>query len=186
MPAPGHGAVVARVDLACVCSTDVHLHHGYLAIPTSIVLGHALVGRIWRLGQGVRTDFLDNLLQGGDKIAWISNLPCAKHCWCVVAGERTLCETRMVYGDNQGFDDFPRLSGAWSEANYVQPGSAIFRLPDNLSAERVNALGCAGPTAVHGVIEVAGITAGDTVVVLGSGPVGIASSMHAHLAGRRA
>ena len=43
----------------------------------------------------------------------------------------------MVYGDNQGFDDFPRLSGAWSEANYVQPGSAIFRLPDNLSAERV-------------------------------------------------
>jgi D-arabinose 1-dehydrogenase-like Zn-dependent alcohol dehydrogenase len=145
-----------------------------------------LVGRIRRLGQGVRTDFLDNLLQGGDKIAWISNLPCAKHCWCVVAGERTLCETRMVYGDNQGFDDFPRLSGAWSEANYVQPGSVIFRLPDNLSAERVNALGCAGPTAVHGVIEVAGITAGDTVVVLGSGPVGTASSMHAHLAGRRA
>jgi D-arabinose 1-dehydrogenase-like Zn-dependent alcohol dehydrogenase len=150
------------------------------------VLGHALVGRIWRLDQGVRTDFLDNLLQGGDKIAWISNLSCAKHCWCVVTGERTLCETRTVYGDNQGFDEFPRLSGAWSEANYVQPGSVIFRLPDNLSAERVNALGCAGPTAVHGVIEVAGMMAGDTVVVLGSGPVGIASSMHVHLAGRRA
>ena len=36
---------------------------------------------------------------------------------------------------------------------------------------------------MHGVIEVAGITAGDTVVVQGSGPVGVASAMHAHLAG---
>ena len=53
----------------------------------------------------------------------------------------------------------------------MQPGSAIFRLPDNLSTERVNALGCTGSTAVHGVIEVAGMMAGDTVVVLGSGPV---------------
>jgi threonine dehydrogenase-like Zn-dependent dehydrogenase len=56
-------------------------------------------------------------------------------------------------------------------------------LPDNLSPEEVIALGCAGPTAIHGVIEVAGINVGDTVVVQGSGPVGIASAMYAHLAG---
>jgi len=183
VPEPGPGAAVAQVDLAGVCGTDVHLHHGYLPIPIPIVLGHEGVGRIWRLGQGVRTDFSGNPLREGDRIAWSSNIPCGNCYWCVVADERTLCERRKVYGVNQRFDEFPRLSGAWSEAIYLQPGSAIFRVPDDLSAEQVIALGCAGPTAVHGVIEVAGITVGDTVVVQGSGPVGIASAMYAHLAG---
>jgi threonine dehydrogenase-like Zn-dependent dehydrogenase len=183
VPEPGPGAVVARVDLAGVCGTDVHLHHGHLPIPLPIVLGHEGVGRIWHLGPGVHTDFSGNPLREGDAIAWSSNIPCGNCYWCVIAGERTLCETRKVYGVNQRFDEFPRLSGAWSEAIYLQPGSAIFRLPDDLPAEHVIALGCAGPTAVHGVIDVAGIAVGDTVVVQGSGPVGMASAMYAHLAG---
>src|SRR5919107_3561380 len=183
VPEPGPGAVVARVDLAGVCGTDVHLHHGQLPIPLPLVLGHEGVGRVWRLGEGVATDFSGNPLRDGDAIAWSSNIPCGKCYWCVVAGQRTLCETRKVYGVNQRFDEFPRLSGGWAEAIYLQPGSAIFRLPDNLSAEEMIALGCAGPTAIHGVIDVAGISAGDTVVVQGSGPVGIASAMYAHLAG---
>ncbi len=183
IPEPGPGAVIARVDLAGVCGTDVHLHHGQLPIPLPVVLGHEGVGRVWRLGEGVTTDFSGNPLREGNAIAWSSNIPCGQCHWCVIAGERTLCETRKVYGVNQRFDEFPRLSGGWAEAIYLQPGSAVFRLPDDLSPEQVIALGCAGPTAVHGVIEVAGITAGDTVVVQGSGPVGIASAMYAHLAG---
>jgi threonine dehydrogenase-like Zn-dependent dehydrogenase len=183
VPEPGPGAVIARVDLAGVCGTDVHLHHGHLPIPLPVVLGHEGVGRVWKLGDGVTTDFSGNPLREGDSIAWSSNIPCGTCYWCVVAGERTLCETRKVYGVNQRYDEFPRLSGGWAEAIYLQPCSAIFRLPDNLTAEHVIALGCAGPTAVHGVVEVAGITAGDTVVVQGSGPVGMASAMYAHLAG---
>jgi threonine dehydrogenase-like Zn-dependent dehydrogenase len=183
VPAPGPGAVVASVDLAGVCGTDVHLHHGQLPIPLPVVLGHEGVGRVRGLGQGVTSDFSGNPLREGDAISWSSNIPCGHCYWCVVAGERTLCETRKVYGVNQRFDEFPRLSGGWAEAIYLQPGSAIFRLADDLSPEHVIALGCAGPTAMHGVIEVAGITAGDTVVVQGSGPVGVASAMYAHLAG---
>ena len=183
MPDPGPGAVVARVGLAGVCGTDVHLHHGHLPIPLPVVLGHEGVGRVWHLGEGVATDFSGNPLRGGDAIAWSSNIPCGQCYWCVIAGHRTLCEARKVYGVNQRFDEFPGLSGGWAEAIYLQPGSAIFRLPDNMAPEEVIALGCAGPTAVHGVIEVAGITAGDTVVVQGSGPVGIAAAMYAHLAG---
>jgi threonine dehydrogenase-like Zn-dependent dehydrogenase len=182
-PEPEPGAVVAQVDLAGVCGTDVHLHHGHLAIPLPVILGHEGVGRVARLGEGVTTDFSGHPLRKGDHIAWSSNIPCG-HChWCVVAGERTLCETRKVYGVNQRFDQFPRLSGSWAESIYLQPGSAIFRLPDGVTPEHVIALGCAGPTAVHGVIDVTGVTAGDTVVVQGSGPVGIAAAMYAHLAG---
>jgi threonine dehydrogenase-like Zn-dependent dehydrogenase len=183
VPEPGPGAVIARVDLAGVCGTDVHLHHGYLPIPLPLILGHEGVGRVQSLGAGVERDFSGNPLREGDAIVWSSNIPCGRCHWCVVAGERTLCETRKVYGVNQRFDEAPRLSGSWAEAIYLQPGSAIFRLPDGVTAEQVIALGCAGPTAVHGVIDVAGINAGDTVVVQGSGPVGIASAMYAHLAG---
>ncbi len=183
VPDPEPGAVIAQVELAGVCGTDVHLHHGHLPIPLPIVLGHEGVGRVQRLGDGVTTDFTGNPLREGDAIAWSSNIPCGRCHWCVVAGERTLCETRKVYGVNQRFDDFPRLSGGWAEAIYLQPGSALFRLPDDVTPEQAIALGCAGPTAMHGVIDVTGITAGDTVVVQGSGPVGIASAMYAHLAG---
>lgn len=183
IPEPEPGAVIAQVELAGVCGTDVHLHHGYLPIPLPLVLGHEGVGRVARLGAGVDRDFSGNPLREGDAIVWSSNIPCGTCHWCVIAGERTLCEARKVYGVNQRFDQFPRLSGGWAEAIYLQPGSAIFRLPDSITAEHVIALGCAGPTAVHGVIDVCGITTGDTVVVQGSGPVGIASAMYAHLAG---
>ena len=183
IPSPGPGAVIAQVDLAGICGTDVHLSHGNLPIPLPVILGHEAVGRVETLGAGVETDFSGQPLRSGDVVAWASSIPCG-HChWCVVEGERTLCERRRVYGINQRFDEFPRLSGGWAEAIYLQPGSAIFKLPVGVTPEMVVALGCAGPTAYHGVVDVTGIKTGETVVVQGSGPVGLAAAIYAHLAG---
>ncbi len=98
-------------------------------------------------------------------------------------GERTLCENRKVYGINQSFDAWPKLSGSWAEYIYLQPGSTVFRLPDGVTPEQAIALGCAAPTAVHGVLDVVKVKAGDTVVVQGSGPVGLAAAMYAHYSG---
>ncbi len=147
------------------------------------MLGHEGVGRVWRLGEGVTTDFSGNPLREGTPSPGLPISPAGSATGASSPGSALSARRRKVYGVNQRFDEFPRLSGGWAEAIYLQPGSAIFRLPDDLSPEQVIALGCAGPTAVHGVIEVARITAGDTVVVQGSGPVGIASAMYAHLAG---
>lgn len=183
VPEPGEGAIVARIELGGVCGTDVHLHHGNLPIPTPVILGHEAVGRVWKLGAGVTTDFTGEPLREGDRITWASNIPCGRCHWCVVEKERTLCENRKVYGINQRFDEGPRLSGGWAEAIYLQPGSAVFRLPDGITPEQAIALGCAGPTTVKGVLETVRIGVGDTVVVQGSGPVGIAAAMYAHLAG---
>jgi threonine dehydrogenase-like Zn-dependent dehydrogenase len=183
VPEPGPGAITARISHAGICGTDVHLYHGNLPIPTPLILGHEAVGSVSRLGENIATDFTGAPLQPGDTIAWASSIPCG-HChWCVVEGERTLCANRRVYGVNQRFDEWPRLSGGWADQVYLQPGSAIFKLPDGITAEQVIALGCAGPTAVHGVLDVVGVGAGETVVVQGSGPVGIAAAMYAHLSG---
>lgn len=183
IPDPEAGAVVARITLGGVCGTDVHLHHGNLPIPTPLILGHEAVGRVEALGSGVDTDFTGAPLRKGDAIAWASNIPCGRCDWCVIEGERTLCPNRKVYGVNQRFDEWPRLSGGWADFAYLQPGSAVFKLPPDISPEQAISLGCAGPTAVHGVLDVVGIRVGETVVVQGSGPVGIASALYAHLAG---
>src|SRR5829696_2070305 len=96
-------------------------------MPLPIVLGHQGVGRIWRPGAGVPSDFSGNPLRERDTTQWSSNFPCGRCHWGVVAEERTLCEARKVCGVNQQFDD---LSGLWEhgEAIYLQPGSAIFRV----------------------------------------------------------
>jgi threonine dehydrogenase-like Zn-dependent dehydrogenase len=183
VPAPQPGALVAEVIYGGICGTDVHLHHGNLPIPTPLILGHEAVGRVWQLGEGVTADFTGEPLKEGDLIAWASNIPCGKCYWCVVERERTLCADRKVYGVNQCFDVWPQLSGGWADYIYLQPGSAVFRLPDGVTPEQAIALGCAGPTAVHGVNDITGIKVGDTVVVQGSGPVGMAAAMYAQLAG---
>ncbi len=183
IPEPGPGALIARIDLAGICGTDVHLHHGNLPIPTPVILGHEAVGRVEKLGNGVTADFNGAPLREGDAIAWASSIPCGHCFWCVVEKERTLCETRKIYGINQRFDEGPRLSGGWAEYIYLQPGSAIFKLPEGITPEQAIALGCAGPTAVHGVLEIVGVGVGETVVVQGSGPVGLAAAMYAQLSG---
>jgi len=183
VPDPAPGALIAEVVYGGICGTDVHLSHGNLPIPTPVVLGHETVGRVWKLGEGVSADFSGQPLNEGDLIAWASNIPCGKCYWCVVEKERTLCADRKVYGINQPFDQWPHLSGGWADYMYLQPGSAVFRVPDGISATQAIALGCAGPTAVHGVLDITGVGVGETVVVQGSGPVGMAAAMYAHLAG---
>jgi len=75
IPEPEAGAVIAQIDLAGICGTDVHLHHGNLPIPTPVILGHEAVGRVAKLGPGVSTDFNGNHLREGDAIAWASSIP---------------------------------------------------------------------------------------------------------------
>ncbi|MCC6705885.1 MAG: zinc-binding dehydrogenase [Thermomicrobiales bacterium] len=181
--APGPGAMVVRVTHGGVCGTDVHLHHGNLKIPTPVILGHEGIGTIEQLGEGVTADFDGNPLNVGDTVAWMSSIPCGHCYWCAIEHEPTLCETRRVYGINQAFEVWPHLSGSWADAIYLQPGSTIFKLPEGVNPIQAIALGCAAPTAVHGVLDIMRIGFGDTVVVQGAGPVGLAAAMYAHFSG---
>jgi D-arabinose 1-dehydrogenase-like Zn-dependent alcohol dehydrogenase len=183
VPEPGPGALIAQVIYGGICGTDVHLHHGNLPIPTPLILGHEAIGRVWKLGEGVTADFTGAPLREGDAIGWASGIPCGRCYWCVVEKERTLCPDRKVYGVNQRFDLWPHLTGGWADYVYLQPGSAVFRLPEGVTPEHAISLGCAGPTVVHGVLEITRVGVGQTVVVQGSGPVGIAAAMYAHLSG---
>ena len=183
VPDPEPGAIVVKVTHSGVCGTDIHLSHGNLPIPIPVVLGHEGIGEVWKLGDGVDRDFAGAPLGIGDSVTWMSGVSCGKCHWCVIEKERTLCENRKIYGINRSFDTWPKLSGSWAEYIYLEAGSTVFRVPDGVSPEQAIALGCAGPTAFHGVIDIVNIKAGDTVVVRGAGPVGLAAAMYAHLSG---
>lgn len=180
---PGPGAVVATVELAGVCGTDMHLQDGRMAIPTPLVLGHEAVGRVRSLGEGVTVDANGAPLAPGDLVGWASNISCGRCYYCLQEGERALCESRIVYGINQSAAVWPHLSGGWADEIYLQPGSTIVKIPEGTTAGQVIALGCAGPTVVHGLLEITPPRVGEVVVVQGAGPVGLASAMYAKLAG---
>lgn len=180
---PGSGAVVVDVTHGGICGTDVHLQDGRLPVPLPLVLGHEAIGVVSALGEGVTVDAFGQPLRPGDPVVWASSIACGRCYYCVAEKELTLCENRTVYGINQPADRWPHLSGGWAEQIYLWPGSAIFRLPDGTSAEEAIALGCAGPTVVHGLLGLVRPGVGETVVVQGSGPVGIAAAMYATLAG---
>jgi threonine dehydrogenase-like Zn-dependent dehydrogenase len=183
VPEPQPGAVVAAVDYGGVCGTDVHLQAGHLPIPLPQVLGHEGVGRVGALGPEVRHDSLGAPLHAGDAIAWASNISCGACAFCRDLGQPTLCERRRVYGINRPAERWPRLTGSWAESIYLEPGSTLVRLGPDTPPEAVIALGCAGPTAVHGLLGIAPVGVGETVVVQGAGPVGLAAAMYAHLGG---
>jgi threonine dehydrogenase-like Zn-dependent dehydrogenase len=177
------GAVVVDIVHAGICGTDIHLQDGRLPVPLPVILGHEAVGVVRELGDGIEVDATGAPLRVGDLVVWASSIPCGRCYYCVALNEYSLCEQRRIYGINQSSEVWPQLSGGWAERIYLQPGTAIFRVPDRLSALQVVALGCAGPTIVHGLLGRAAPHVGETVVVQGAGPVGMAAAMYARLAG---
>ncbi|MDQ3752054.1 MAG: zinc-binding dehydrogenase [Actinomycetota bacterium] len=182
-PEPEPGALLVKVAYGGVCGTDVHLQAGHLPMPTPVILGHEAVGAVTTLGRDVTEDALGAPLSEGDRITWASSIACGRCFYCRQERQPTLCQNRSVYGISRRSDRWPHLLGSWGDLQYLEAGSTVVRLPDEVSVEAAIALGCAGPTVVHGVLRIAKPGVGDTVVVQGCGPVGLAASMFARLSG---
>jgi threonine dehydrogenase-like Zn-dependent dehydrogenase len=168
--------------MAGICGTDVHLWLGQLPIPIPVILGHETAGRIAALGAGVENDWRGKPLREGDRVCWASSIACGECFYCRTKNQPTRCLTRKAYGISYNADEAPHLRGGYAEQILLRPGTAIFRIPDTLPSDAVVGAGCALTTAIHGV-ERAPVTWGDTVVVQGAGPVGLAALAVARQAG---
>ncbi len=176
------GAVAVAVTHGGVCGTDVHLQAGRLPIPLPLVLGHEGVGQVRALGQSVQHDALGAPLAVGDRVSWASSIACGA-CFYCRDDQPTLCERRRIYGITRPLEAPPHLTGSWAETIQLDPGTTIVKLTERQPSSAVIALGCAGPTVVHGLLHVAPVRPGQSVVVQGAGPVGLAAAMYARLAG---
>lgn len=182
---PEKGAARARILLAGVCGSDVHLWHGHYPVPLPNILGHESVGVIEKIGSQEIFDLSGERIREGDRVLIMSSIPCGKCYYCRVLGQRNLCEKRFVYGVTASADEPPHFSGGYGEFMALRPGTGLVKLPASISAEEAIALGCAGPTAVNGVLFQTKIAAGDVVVVQGAGPVGIAAALIARICGAK-
>lgn len=175
------GGVVLRTLISEVCGTDIHLWHGRLSgVPYPIIPGHVSAGVVEETG-GTVTDVEGRAITVGDVVTFLDVHGTCHACWyCLVAKAATRCPSRRVYGITYSAEE--GLLGGWSEVIYLKPGVHIVRLPDALPAELWIAAGCGMPTALHAV-DLAGIRLGESVLVLGAGPVGLNASALASLSG---
>lgn len=175
------GGVVLRTLFSEVCGTDVHLLHGRLAeVPYPIIPGHINVGEVEITGGEVR-DAEGEVLKSGDVVTFLDVHGTCHNCWyCTVAKASTRCPNRRVYGITYSARE--GLLGGWSEKIYLKPGVKIVKVPPYLPPEAVIGGGCGLPTAFHAV-ERGGVSLGASVVVQGSGPVGLNAALLSILAG---
>ena len=180
-PELADGAALMRTTFSEVCGTDLHLQQGLLAeTPYPLIPGHANVGVIEEVC-GLVSDVDGEPLTGGERVTFLDVHGTCGSCWhCLVAKTTTRCPSRKVYGITYGADG--GLLGGWSELVYLRPGVRIIRLPEGLSDETFIGGGCGLPTAFHAV-ERADILMGQTVVVQGTGPVGLSCIALARLRG---
>ena len=170
-PAPkaGEGEVVVKVEAALTCGTDrkMYLRDHPLFRPP-FIFGHEFAGEIVEVGGGVER------FKEGMRVTAANSAPCNRCYFCKV-GRQSMCENLFL-----------RLSGAFAE--YVDVPAPIveqnlLEIPEGVSprvAAMVEPLAC----VVHGM-EIADVQLGDTVAVLGAGPIGLMFVKLAALRGAR-
>jgi threonine dehydrogenase-like Zn-dependent dehydrogenase len=180
VPEPEPDSSLLAVTLSEVCGTDVHLRAGRLSgVPYPLIPGHVSVGVLSDI-RGVITDVHGSRLHEGDSVTFLDVHRTCNACWhCLVARASTRCPSRRVYGITYGAVD--GLAGGWSEIVYLKPGTRVLPL-GGVDPATFMAGGCSLPTALHAVEE-SGIRFGDTVLVLGSGPVGLSSIILSRMRG---
>jgi threonine dehydrogenase-like Zn-dependent dehydrogenase len=187
LPVPrelGPGELLIRVELAGICGTDVHLHQGQLAVPLPLILGHETTGFVAAVGGREANDWLGRPLRIGDRVSFTVGRPCGRCRYCRVYRLPSRCLNRRAYGVNTPCSDAPHLLGGYGEYHFLHADAAVFRLPDDLSSESLVGAGCALVTMVH-AYERMPVRWGESVVVQGAGPVGLAATALAKEAGAR-
>jgi L-iditol 2-dehydrogenase len=175
------GAALLRTVRSEVCGTDVHLWHGRLSgVPYPIIPGHVSAGILEAL-RGPIAGLDGSRLREGDRVVFFDvHRTCGRCRACTVHRTPTRCAARRVYGITDPASE--GLFGGWSQAIYLEPGVGLARLPDRVTFDDYIGGGCGLLTAVH-VVERATLRPGDSVLVQGTGAVGLSTIALARLSG---
>jgi alcohol dehydrogenase len=175
-PRAGPGDAVIRLTLTTICGTDVHILRGEYPVRPGLVIGHEAVGVIAELGAGV-TGY-----EIGDRVLVGAITPCGQ-CHGCLSGHQSQC------GHGTGFEAI----GGWRFGNTIDGAQAEYlrvpyaqanlaKIPNDLTDEQVVLLADIASTGFSGA-ESGGVKPGDSVVVLGQGPIGLCATVGARLMG---
>jgi L-iditol 2-dehydrogenase len=168
VPQAGAGELVVRVGAALTCGTDLKVYRrGYHAmmLKPPIPFGHEIAGVVSEVGDGVTAFHL------GDRVVALNSAPCDA-CFFCLRGQQNLCEDLLF--NNGAYAEYIRIPARIVKKNTLM-------VPDRVPLEYAaltEPLAC----VVRG-LEESGAQAGDTMVVVGAGPIGLMFLHVAALAG---
>ncbi|MGN6207050.1 zinc-binding dehydrogenase [Humibacter sp.] len=176
------GAALVRLVCSTLCGTDIEIWEGRMSFPGMLpmVLGHEMVGEVIAVGEGAH-DALGRPLELGQRIGWSESV-CGQCYGCTVLREPVFCEHRG-YGFLQRSDKPPYATAGLAEYAYVTPGAQKLILPETVKDAWAAMAGCAAKTVLRGFDRAGGVRTGDTVVIQGSGALGVFATAVARISG---
>ncbi|MDQ6692195.1 MAG: alcohol dehydrogenase catalytic domain-containing protein, partial [Candidatus Dormibacteraeota bacterium] len=169
----GPDDALVKVSTTAICGSDLHLYHERIPIQAGAVLGHEFAGTIVEIGENVRR------FKPGDRVVACFFSFCG-HCVNCRRGWFSQCEVKGVFGYGQSFGN---LGGGQAEYCLVPHANHTLELiPEAVSDEQALFVGDILATGYFGA-DRARIRPGDTVAVVGAGPVGLMAVMSAQLFG---
>jgi S-(hydroxymethyl)glutathione dehydrogenase / alcohol dehydrogenase len=184
---PGPGEVAVRIDASGLCHSDLHVMMGEWSERPPMVLGHEGCGVVEAVGEGVHR------FAPGDRVVLCWYAPCGECARCR-SGRPWICTetrandsvmpdgtTRLRRSDGEPVRSYLTVGSLGSAA--VVPESGAIRVDSSLPAEVGALIGCGVATGVGAVLNTAAVQAGQSVVVIGCGGVGLSAVMGAALAG---
>lgn len=170
-PVVGEREALLKVEACAVCGSDIRIfHHGNDRVKLPQIIGHEIAGRVVEVGGKVTT------LKIGDRVAVGADVPCG-HCAYCESGHGNNCSENyaMGYQFAGGFAEYCLLNE--QVLNY----GPVHKIPDHVSCEEAalaEPLGC----VINGM-EMVDVRLGDTVVIIGGGPIGCMMAAVARLRG---
>lgn len=157
--------VLIKVKACGICGTDPHIYNGHFPAPMPLIQGHEFAGEVVKVGSDVTS------VAEGDRVTADINISCG-NCYYCRTGQKLFCENINQLGVH--------TNGAFAE--YVKaPENNVYSLPEGMSWEEgayIEPLAC----VIRGQ-ERANIGMGDTVAIIGAGPMGLAHAIMAKLNG---
>ncbi|RZJ03477.1 MAG: alcohol dehydrogenase [Brevundimonas sp.] len=188
LDAPGAGEVLVAIKAAGLCHSDLSVINGDRPRPMPMALGHEAAGVVEQVGAGV-----DDLTPG-DHVVMVF-MPSCGHCDPCAGGRPALCEPgAAANGKGELLTGHRRLHDGAGELNHhlgcsafarhaVVSRRSLVKVDADLPFEHAALFGCAVLTGVGAVVNTARVQAGQSVVVIGLGGVGLSSVLGALASG---
>jgi alcohol dehydrogenase len=164
---------IVRIEASGICGSDLHIYHGRVAIEPGFTIGHEFVGTVLAAGDDVTR------VKTGDRVLGCYHSACGT-CFFCLRGAYHKCDQMRVFGHGKALGSLPGTQA--DQAAVPMANMTLRTVPDGVSDDVALFAGDVMGTGYHAV-EQAEVRPGDSVAVLGLGPVGLCAVQVALAAG---